>query len=146
MANITPPLPIIGNPNSTEDPKTLAALTAILAVINGGIDSTNITDASVAIGDIAGNVLVTPSGRNRSLRVFTNTQAVTNGGWQTVAFPFGFTLTSIDLALGIPNPNTNGSALQGFSLAGFTTSSISLFINSSLAQNVTLYGFTLGVV
>jgi hypothetical protein len=43
MALISLTLPVIGQPNATEDPKTLTALTAIQTGINGQLDELNLT-------------------------------------------------------------------------------------------------------
>lgn len=60
MAQINPTLPTIGQPNATEDPDVRAALAAILGVINGGIDETNLAGGSfgpASLTDALANVL-----------------------------------------------------------------------------------------
>jgi hypothetical protein len=52
MGLITAALPTIGQPNSSEDPTVRAALAAIIAVLNGNIDTTNIATNGVASSDI----------------------------------------------------------------------------------------------
>ncbi|SRR6266487_813148 len=47
MALINLTLPVIGQPNATEDPKTLTALTTIQTGINGNIDETNMPTATL---------------------------------------------------------------------------------------------------
>lgn len=49
MAQINPTLPTIGQPNSTEDQDTINALTAIVALVNGGIDTANLKTAAALV-------------------------------------------------------------------------------------------------
>lgn len=53
MALINPSLPIVNQPDSSEEPKIPTALSQILAQLNGGLDSTNIADGSIQPADIA---------------------------------------------------------------------------------------------
>ncbi|MCW3048022.1 MAG: hypothetical protein JWO74_2306 [Solirubrobacterales bacterium] len=53
MALINPSLPIVGAPDSTEEAKIPTCLSQILALVNGGLDSTNIADGSIQAVDIA---------------------------------------------------------------------------------------------
>jgi hypothetical protein len=45
-------LPTLGDPNSTEDVDLRNALSLIQTLLNGNIDSANITDGSIQIGDL----------------------------------------------------------------------------------------------
>lgn len=47
------PLPTLAQVNSTEDPKTRNALAELQAILTGNIDSANIADGSIALGDLA---------------------------------------------------------------------------------------------
>lgn len=46
-------IPILNNPSSSEDPKTHDALQQIFTILSGGIDSSNVTDGSLAGTDLA---------------------------------------------------------------------------------------------
>lgn len=82
MAQISPSLPVVGQPDSTEEPKVITAMQAILGVLNGGVDFANIsTDlqnrflklSSVADLTIAYGTVATPpafnGGRNVALNI-----------------------------------------------------------------------------
>lgn len=56
MPLIDPELPVIGQPNTTEDPKIRAALAAILGLINGGLDEENVPGLGEGGGGGAGTV------------------------------------------------------------------------------------------
>lgn len=47
------PLPNLGSPNSTEDSKVRSLLSELQGIVNGGIDTANITNSSVGNGDLA---------------------------------------------------------------------------------------------
>lgn len=49
MALISPALPTIGQPNSTEDQDVVNALSAIVSAINGGLDTANLSTAAAGI-------------------------------------------------------------------------------------------------
>lgn len=53
MPIINPSLPILNQPESTEDPKTLNALTVILNLLNGGLDTANFADLGIQTVDLA---------------------------------------------------------------------------------------------
>jgi hypothetical protein len=53
MGLITPQLPTLGQPSATEDADVLNSLTAIVAVINGALDASNIADGSLTEAELA---------------------------------------------------------------------------------------------
>lgn len=56
MPDINPALPIIGQPDATEDPKVVTALTQLVAAVND-VDSAQIADGSIVISDLAAGLL-----------------------------------------------------------------------------------------
>lgn len=63
MALITPTLPVVGSPNTSEDPKILSALTTITSAINGGLDLANLSAAlqAVVVAPTVSSLPVTPT-------------------------------------------------------------------------------------
>jgi hypothetical protein len=57
MGTINPQLPVVGQPNTTEDPKIISAINTIADAINGELDNSNIADDA----DINGNKLLVGS-------------------------------------------------------------------------------------
>jgi hypothetical protein len=47
------PLPNVNAPNATEDPKIRSLLSELQGIVNGGLDSSNITDGTIANADLA---------------------------------------------------------------------------------------------
>ena len=76
MPDINPSLPIIGQPNSTEEPKVVTALSQLIAAVND-VDSAQILDLAVSTADIANNAV-------------TAAKIEAQQAWQTVALS-GFT-------------------------------------------------------
>lgn len=156
MGIISPSLPVTGSPNSTEDPKVLGALTAILGVLNGNVDSANLADNAVGAAEIApdsvgASELVDFYERAPAYSVAGKTIRAgyvggfhAGGGWLTTTYSLGFTMTSIDFIVVNPHPQVNGASLQGWSLAGWTTSGFSLFQNNSAAQSIPCTYFLIG--
>jgi microcystin-dependent protein len=53
VSQVSLDLPNLGEVNATADPKVRSALQALAAAINGGLDSSNVTDASLQLTDLA---------------------------------------------------------------------------------------------
>lgn len=53
MGHITPSIPVVGQPHSTEDPKVRNALIVIRNAINGNLDGSNVTDGAVTKDKVA---------------------------------------------------------------------------------------------
>jgi len=62
MATINPQVPVVGEPNDTEDPKIASAIGTIRDVINGGLDNANIADNAGIVGSKLANTSV-PTGK-----------------------------------------------------------------------------------
>lgn len=60
---MNPPIPTIGEPNSTEAADIVSALTILRDVINGNLDSANVANGSLALDDLA------PAARDGLLRL-----------------------------------------------------------------------------
>jgi hypothetical protein len=56
MPDINPSMPIIGQPNATEEAKVLTALTQLVAAVND-VDSAQILDATIVTADLANNAV-----------------------------------------------------------------------------------------
>jgi hypothetical protein len=89
------PLPTIGAANSTEDAKIRSLLSEIQGIINGGLDSSNITDATIAEADLAAALATRlglgSAGRGKS--IIATSQARTNVAYGTLATPDKVTVT-----------------------------------------------------
>ena len=62
MATINPQVPVVGEPNDTEDPKIASAIGTIRDAINGGLDNANIADNAGIVGSKLANTSV-PTGK-----------------------------------------------------------------------------------
>jgi hypothetical protein len=62
MATINPQIPVVGEPNDTEDPKITSALGTIRDAINGGLDNANIADNAAILGSKLANTSI-PTGK-----------------------------------------------------------------------------------
>lgn len=88
MPDINPSIPVVGQPDSTEEPKIVTALQSIVAAVND-IDAANITDLSVTTADLADG-LITSAKLAASAKVSLSTdtsissQAGT-GGWADIS-------------------------------------------------------------
>lgn len=104
MALINPTLPTIGQPNSTEDVDLLSALSAIIAAINGGLDTANLATAAGVTETQLAAALTTrlglgSTGRGKSLIAPTESRSNTAYGLLTTPDKVTVTLPSGGLIL-----------------------------------------------
>lgn len=95
MGIINPSLPIVGLSAGTEDAKTRAALEAILGVLNGDIDTTNLK-AGTALANLAANSVTDAKLQTKTVRgVVSSAGAVSAGSGFTAQRngPGNFTVT-----------------------------------------------------
>lgn len=85
LVNIT--LPVVGQPNSTEDPKVVAALTALQTGINGNLDAQNLATATrqyLGLSDLTTtrrgylNIATTESRTNAAYGLLTTPDRIQN--------------------------------------------------------------------
>jgi hypothetical protein len=89
------PLPALGQPNSTEDSKIRSLLSELQGIVNGGIDSSNITDGSIAEVDLA-SALAARLGVGTGGRGKTNiatSQTTSSPTYATLGTPDSVTIT-----------------------------------------------------
>lgn len=95
MTLSTQPLPALGSPNSTEDPKIRSLLSEIQGIVNGNIDSSNVTDGSLVEADLApaltARLGVGTSGRGKS--IIAASESRTNTTYGTLPTPDKVTVT-----------------------------------------------------
>jgi hypothetical protein len=94
MTQINPSLPIVNQPNSTEEPKIPVALGQIVGAVNN-IDSSQIVDGAIQTADIA-NLAVT-TGKLADNGV-TAAKIEAQQAWQTVALVNGGTCSPANLS------------------------------------------------
>lgn len=92
MGLISPILPTIGQPVSTEDPDILNTLTALVNLVNGSIDAANVTDGSLTATELASALLsivgVTGGGvTRRGKSIIATTEARTNTAYGKLTTP-----------------------------------------------------------
>lgn len=106
-------IPVSGQPNSTEDPKIASDLSAIQGVINGGIDASNITAASlvgslIAASTITPDKLTSGSGSSPFLKLATAADKKIAFGAVTAASFGGANMVSGSFAHGLGSTPTIG--------------------------------------
>jgi hypothetical protein len=84
MPDINPSLPVVGQPDSTEEPKVVTALSQLIAAVND-VDSAQILDATIGTADLANNAV-------------TAAKIEAQQAWQTIALGGGPTYSPTTLA------------------------------------------------
>lgn len=141
MAQISPALPTIGQPNSSEDPDTITAFTAILGQINGGLDNTNIAAAA----GIADTKLASSS--NGVWRNIMTLSWTAGGGYAPGQYMFS---SGLILSGGIASPAAVHLDPADFAVSGMTPKLRirSQVVNNTIAPTATyaiaMHGMTLG--
>jgi hypothetical protein len=90
MPDISPSIPVVGQPNSTEEPKIVTALTQLVAAVND-VDSAQITDGAVQAADLQ-STLADALGVNtgtirRGKSIIATTEARTNTAYGLLTTP-----------------------------------------------------------
>lgn len=92
MPSINPTLPTIGQPNSTEDQDVINALTTIIAAINGGLDTANLTAAAGVTAAQLATAVQAAVGLNgastrRGKSIVATEESTASGSYTTLATP-----------------------------------------------------------
>lgn len=109
-----PALPVIGNPNSTEDPKIQGAFSAILATLNGNIDSANLADAAVGNAELQTNAVTGAKIADSTI----NSSKILDGTLVTTDLATSTLNTWLKLVTGADRKINFGSGTAGFNSAG----------------------------
>lgn len=86
MPDINPSIPVVGQPNSTEEPKVVTALTQLIAAVNN-VDTDQIADGTIVTADLGALAVTAPKiGVLPRCRVFRSTaQAITTATSTAIA-------------------------------------------------------------
>lgn len=89
--DINPSIPIVGQPNSSEEPKVVNALTQLVGAVNN-VDSDQIADGTIAAGDISSSLadflaLTVAGTTRRGKAIIPAAEGMTNSAYSYLATP-----------------------------------------------------------
>lgn len=112
MAIISISVPVVGSPNTTEDPKIANALTTLQTLVNGNLDAANIADSAIGTNEIANSAVTSAKiadGTIAGADVANATLGVAKMGFAPLIIPALAAGSSRSMAFGSGNAIFNDS-------------------------------------